>query len=67
MEGVCKLLVVEERQGSLVGDEVYVEFRFGGVGLFVVDWVIRYGGIFFGRIMCAGCGLGMGCAPSWEV
>ena len=48
MEGVGNLLGVEERQGSLVGDEIYVEFRFGGVGLFVIDRVVGYGGNFLG-------------------
>ncbi len=40
------MLVIEECQCSLVGDEVYVEFRLGGVGLFVVDWVVRDGSDF---------------------
>ncbi len=51
MEGVGNLLVVEERQGSLVGDEIYVEFRFGGVGFLVVDWVVRDEGNILG-VLC---------------
>ena len=53
MEGVCDMLAVEERQGSLVGDEVYFEFRLGGAGLFVVDWVVRYGGNLWAYDVCS--------------
>ena len=46
MEGVYDLWVVEERQCFLVAYEVYIQFWFGGVGLFVVDWVVGDGGDF---------------------
>ncbi len=39
-------MVVEERKGFLVGNNVYVKFRFGIVGLFGVDGVVRDGGKF---------------------
>ncbi len=40
------MLVVKERKGFLVGDEVDVKFRFGVVGLFAVNRVVRDGGEF---------------------
>ena len=42
------MLAVEERKGFLVGYEIYIKFRFGGVGLFVIDWVVGYRGNFLG-------------------
>ncbi len=40
------MLAVEESKCFLVGNEVYIKFRFVVVGLFAIDWVVGDGGKF---------------------